>query len=49
MNQFAAIVSVVAHTPQSPAHYKALLAEHDELVHLTVEAKTCDARERSGG
>jgi cation diffusion facilitator family transporter len=49
LNQFAAIVSVVAHVPKCPADYKALLAEHEELVHLTVEVQACQPGEGSGG
>ncbi|KAA5603011.1 CDF family Co(II)/Ni(II) efflux transporter DmeF [Roseospira marina] len=33
----AAIVSVVTHKPRPPGHYKALLSDQRELVHLTVE------------
>jgi cation diffusion facilitator family transporter len=36
-NQFAAILLLVARDPQSPDAYKQLLAEHEELVHVTVE------------
>jgi cation diffusion facilitator family transporter len=43
VNKFASIISVVAHDPKSPAGYKELLAEHEELVHLTVEVQTCEA------
>ena len=42
-NKFAAIISVVAHQPLSPAAYKALLKEHAELVHVTVEVQGCHA------
>jgi Co/Zn/Cd efflux system component len=45
VNKFAAIISVVAHAPQPPAAYKALLKEHAELVHLTVEVQRCDAEQ----
>ena len=34
---FAAILSVVSHNPQPPDHYKGLLTEHADLVHVTVE------------
>ena len=40
--KFAAIISVVAHEPKSPSDYKELLREHEELVHLTVEAQRCE-------
>ncbi len=33
----AAIVSVVTHYPRPPGHYKALLAKHQDLDHITVE------------
>ncbi len=37
----AAIVSVVTHAPQAPAHYRALLAAFPDLVHVTVEVNGC--------
>ncbi len=37
MRKFAAIISVAAHEPKSPADYKHPLLEHRELVHVTVE------------
>ena len=37
----AAIVSVVTHAPQAPAHYRALLAGFPDLVHVTVEVNGC--------
>jgi cation diffusion facilitator family transporter len=37
----AAIVSIVTHEPREPEHYKALLAAHRDLVHLTVEVTRC--------
>lgn len=37
----AAIVSVVAHTPREPEHYKGLVARQRDLVHLTVEVHRC--------
>jgi cation diffusion facilitator family transporter len=39
----AAIVSVVTARPRSPSHYKALLAGHPDLTHLTVEVEPCEA------
>ncbi|WP_454693381.1 CDF family Co(II)/Ni(II) efflux transporter DmeF [Achromobacter aegrifaciens] len=36
---FAAIVSLIAHEPQEPTHYKALLAHIHELAHVTVEVQ----------
>ena len=38
----AAIVSVVTHFPQPPQHYKKLLSDYDELVHVTVEVIACE-------
>jgi cation diffusion facilitator family transporter len=43
VNQFAAVVSVVAHEPKTPAAYKQLLREHEELVHVTIEVNPCAA------
>jgi cation diffusion facilitator family transporter len=45
VNKFAAIISVVAHHPKSPESYKALLKEHEELVHVTVEVHQCQEAE----
>ena len=41
VNKFAAIISVVAHEPKTPAAYKQLLREHEELVHVTIEVNLC--------
>ena len=49
VNKFSAIISVVAHQPLSPAAYKALLKEHAELVHITVEVQRCDAEHGPDG
>lgn len=38
---FAAIISVVTDMPQSPQHYKEMLAEIDGLAHVTVEVHPC--------
>jgi cation diffusion facilitator family transporter len=38
---YAAIVSVVAHDPQTSAYYKDLLSSHLGLVHVTVEVHEC--------
>jgi len=35
------MLSVVTHYPQNPEHYKALLADIPDLVHVTVEVNTC--------
>ena len=39
--KFAAIVSIVAHAPKSVEAYRELFREHEELVHVTVEAHRC--------
>ena len=39
--KFAAIVSIVAHEPRPLDYYRALLREHDELVHVTIETQHC--------
>jgi len=41
VNKFAAVISVVAHEPKTPADYKQLLREHEELVHVTIEVNHC--------
>ena len=38
---FGAIVSLVTHTPKSPAYYKGCLADLRSLVHVTVEVEIC--------
>ena len=45
VNKFAAIISLVTHDPKSPAAYKKLLAEHEDLVHATVEVHACELEE----
>jgi cation diffusion facilitator family transporter len=45
--KFAAIVSIVAHEPKRCDEYRALLAEHDELVHVTIETQRCGDHEPS--
>ena len=42
-NHLAAIVSIVTHHPRDPDHYKALLSERADLVHVTVEVNPCPA------
>jgi len=37
----AAIVSLVAHAPREPDHYKGLVADQRDLVHVTVEVHRC--------
>ncbi|SRR5579862_895072 len=46
VRQFAAIVSLVTHDPKPPESYKQLLAEHEELVHVTVEVHYCEPEKR---
>lgn len=43
--KFAAIVSIVAHEPKSCEAYRALLREHEELVHVTIETQHCHDHE----
>ncbi len=45
--KFAAIVSIVAHEPKSCDEYRRLLAEHEELVHATIETQECRDHELS--
>ncbi len=40
-NQFAAIISLVTHSPQEPEYYKGLLADLDGLSHTTIEVNGC--------
>jgi cation diffusion facilitator family transporter len=37
----AAIISVVTHAPQAPAHYRGLIAAFPDLVHVTIEVNGC--------
>jgi len=37
VNRFAAIISIVTGQPEPPEVYKQLLAEHEELRHVTIE------------
>lgn len=41
----ASILSVVTHHPKDPDHYKDLLAEEEDLVHVTVEVHRCPGEE----
>jgi cation diffusion facilitator family transporter len=45
--KFAAIVSIVAHQPKTCEQYRALLQEHEELVHVTIEIANCHDHEES--
>jgi cation diffusion facilitator family transporter len=47
VGKFAAIVSIVAHTPKSCDSYRELLRDHHELVHLTIETQHCRAHHES--
>jgi Co/Zn/Cd efflux system component len=40
-HHLSAIVSIVTHYPKAPEHYKKLLADYDEIAHITVEVNTC--------
>ena len=46
MRKFAAIISVAAREPKSPADYKRPLLEHTELVHVTVEVHDSNSLSR---
>jgi cation diffusion facilitator family transporter len=46
VGQFYAMVSVAARQPKTPGHYRELLSEHEELLHVTVEVHQY---EESGG
>ncbi|MGD2187276.1 MAG: CDF family Co(II)/Ni(II) efflux transporter DmeF [Desulfobacterales bacterium] len=41
-HHLSAIVSIVTHYPKSPAHYKKLLDDYDEIAHVTVEVNPAD-------
>jgi len=36
------ILSIVTHHPQPPEHYKRLIADLDEVAHVTVEVHRCE-------
>ena len=40
-HHLSVIVSIVTHYPKPPDHYKKLLADYDEIVHVTVEVNAC--------
>ena len=42
-HHLSAIISIVTHYPKSPDHYKKLLADYDEIAHVTVEVNTSDS------
>lgn len=41
-SQMSAVVSIVTHEPRSPDHYKGLVGDMRELVHITVEVHPCE-------
>lgn len=45
VHKFAAIISVVAHAPKTVRAYKDMLAEHEELVHISIEVQRCCTEE----
>jgi cation diffusion facilitator family transporter len=42
-HHLSAIVSIVTHFPKSPDHYKKLLADYDEIIHVTIEVNACES------
>jgi cation diffusion facilitator family transporter len=42
-HHLSAIISIVTHFPKSPDHYKKLLADYDEITHVTVEVNPCES------
>jgi Co/Zn/Cd efflux system component len=42
-HHLSAIISIVTHFPRSPEHYKKLLADYDEIAHVTVEVNPCNS------
>jgi cation diffusion facilitator family transporter len=42
-HHLSVIVSIVTHYPKSPDHYKKLLADYDEIAHVTVEVNACES------
>ena len=43
-NGYAVELALVTHTPRTANHYKSLLGDRPELLHVTVEVHHCDAR-----
>lgn len=41
-HHLSALISLVTHYPKSPDHYKNLLLEYDEIVHVTIEVNACE-------
>jgi cation diffusion facilitator family transporter len=42
-NQYSAIVSIVTSQPDPPEVYKQMLAQHEELRHVTIEVNECES------
>ena len=40
-NDYAAIISIVTHVPNTPDYYKALLKDFNKLSHITIEINQC--------
>jgi Co/Zn/Cd efflux system component len=40
-HHLSAIISIVTLYPKAPEYYKSLLAEYDEIAHVTVEVNGC--------
>ena len=47
--KFAAIVSILAHDSKLVERHREMLRPHEELVHVTVEVRGCEAQEDSRG
>jgi cation diffusion facilitator family transporter len=43
-HHLSAIISIVTHFPKPPEHYKKLLADYDEIAHVTVEVNPCESK-----
>jgi cation diffusion facilitator family transporter len=43
VNRFSAIISIVTDKPEAPQVYKRMLAEHEELQHITIEVNSTPA------
>ena len=41
-HHLSAIIAIVTHYPKPPDHYKKLLADYDEMAHVTVEVNPCE-------
>ncbi|HWY30773.1 MAG TPA: cation diffusion facilitator family transporter, partial [Candidatus Acidoferrum sp.] len=48
VNQFAAIIKIVAHHPKLPDEYRQALKIHEELVHVSVETQICAEHSGAG-